>query len=189
MIASRLIPFLLVILMLATPMKAAVANAITLENEKPGTRDWLLTKVDTVLNEKNPLGENSPHFERTGKIEAFASRTSYASGETVTLFVSTDPASEFAVDVYRLGFYQGKGGRHMLSAGPLAGKAQSTPEDGDRNLRECTWEKSHEFVVPQDWLSGVYLAKLTRTGDGFQAYAIFVVKDDAGRTSISRFPT
>lgn len=176
--ASRLLSCLLIALAPITPTFAAVSNPIVTENQKPGTRDWLLTKVDAVLAEKNILGEDSPHFVRSKKIEAYASRTSYSAGDTVTLFVSTDPSSEFVVDVYRLGFYQGHGGRHMLHAGPIAGKAQPTPEDGERNLRECNWEKSHEFVVPEDWLSGVYLAKLTRAGDGFQAYAIFVVKDD-----------
>jgi len=178
MIAPRFLSLLLFGSVLATLAIAAAPNAITAENAKPGTKDWLLTKVDTVLVQKNPIGEDSPHFLRTKKIEAFASRTSYAVGDTVTLFVSTEPVSDFTVDVYRLGYYQGNGGRHVLSAGPIAGKSQPTPEDGDRNLRECKWEKSHEFVVPRDWVSGVYLAKLTRVADSFQSYAIFVVKDD-----------
>ncbi|HTO02847.1 MAG TPA: N,N-dimethylformamidase beta subunit family domain-containing protein, partial [Opitutus sp.] len=176
--ASRLPSFLLFALALITPAIGAVSNPIVRENEKSGTKDWLLTKVDTVLAEKNILGEDSPHFVRSKKIEAYASRTSYSAGDTVTLFVSTEPSSDYMVDVYRLGFYQGNGGRHLLNVGPIAGKPQPTPEDGERNVREANWEKSHEFVVAEDWLSGVYLAKLTRAGDGFQAYAIFIVKDD-----------
>jgi hypothetical protein len=178
MYAPRLLPFALVALILVTPAIAAESNAIVEENQKPGTREWLLTKVDTVLAEKNILGEDSPYYVRSKKIEAYASQTSYAVGETVSLHVSTEPASDFQVDVYRLGFYQGHGGRHMLTAGSITGRSQPTPKDGERNLQECNWEKTHEFVVPSDWLSGVYLAKLTRSTDGFQAYAIFVVKDD-----------
>ena len=176
--AHRLLSFALMAVALVAPAVAAVSNAIVAENQKPGTRDWLLTKVDTVLAGKNILGEDSPHYVRSKKIEAYASQTSYAAGETVALFVSTDPASDFQVDVYRLGFYQGHGGRHMLNAGPIAGKAQPTPKDGERNLQECNWGKSYEFVIPREWISGVYLAKLTRTADGFQTYAIFVVKDN-----------
>ena len=140
---SRLLSCLLIVLASITPTSAAVSNLIATENQKPGTKDWLLTKVDTVLAQKNILGEDSPHFVRSAKIEAYASRTSYSAGETVTLFVSTDPSSEYTVDVYRLGFYQGHGGRHLLNAGPIAGKTQPTPEDGERNLRDCTWEMSH----------------------------------------------
>lgn len=152
-------------------------NPIVVENQKPGTRDWVLSKIDTVINPTNPLGEDQPHYERSKKIEGYASQTSYAAGETVKLFVSTNPVSDFTVDVYRMGHYQGKGGRLVHRAGPLAGRAQPTPEDGERNLRECQWEALHTFVVPADWLSGVYLAKLTRQADGFQAYIVFVVKD------------
>lgn len=167
-------------LLLALPAAALAAGSkvIVEENEKPGTKEWLLTKIDTVLVQKSPDGENQPHYARSKKIEAYASQTSYRAGETVRLFVSTEPASEFTIDVYRMGYYQGNGGRHMMKAGPIAGRAQPTPEDGERNLRECRWEPSHEFEVPKDWVSGVYLAKFTRSGDGFQCYAIFVVKDE-----------
>jgi hypothetical protein len=155
----------------------AVPNRVVEENRKAGTTDWLLQKVDTVLERKNPIGEDQPHFVRSPKIEGFASDTSYRAGERVTLYVNTDPVSDFSVDVYRLGWYQGLGGRHVMSAGLIVGRAQPTPEDGERNLRECRWSPSHSFVVPADWLSGVYLAKLTRQTDGYQAYVIFVVKD------------
>lgn len=156
---------------------AAVYNPIVAENEKPGTRDWLLTKVDTVIAEKNPRNEVSPHYIRSQRIEAYASQTSYAAGDTVRLHISTEPATDLTIEIFRMGYYQGHGGRKVRSVGPIAGKAQPTPEDGERNLRECNWEPLHEFVVPADWVSGVYLAKLTRGDDGFQAYAVFVVKD------------
>jgi hypothetical protein len=155
----------------------ATPNPVVAENQKPGTTDWLLTKVDTVLVGKNILGENQPHYARSKKIEGYASAASYLAGEKVRLHLSAEPASDVAIDVYRLGYYQGKGGRHVQSFGPVAVGSQPTPEDGERNLRECHWPVAQEFVVPKDWLSGVYLVKLTRTADGFQAYVIFTVRD------------
>ena len=165
------------VLSLALQAVAMAATPIVAENENAGTRDWLLTKVDTVIQETTPKGESSPHYIRSERIEGYVSQTSYAAGETVKLMVSTHPASDFTIEVFRMGYYQGHGGRLMLRAGPIAGKAQPTPADGERNLRECNWAPSHEFVVPSEWVSGVYLAKLRRSDDGFQAYAIFVVKD------------
>lgn len=161
-------------------LRAAEAGSrpIGPENQQPGTRDWLLTKVDTVLEPKNPIGEDQPHFVRSRRIEGFASDTSYRAGERVTLFVSTLPSTDFTIDVYRLGYYQGLGGRRLMSAGRTAGTSQETPDDGERNLRECRWAPSYSFVIPANWVSGVYLAKLTRADDGYQAYIIFVVKDD-----------
>jgi hypothetical protein len=162
----------------ATASGRKATRPIVAENQRPGTRDWLLTKVDTVLEQRNPLGEEQPHYVRSKRIEGYASSTSFRAGEKATFFVSTDPAGDFAIDVYRMGYYQGLGGRHVLGVKPVAGRAQPTPDDGERNLRECRWEPSHTFTVPDDWVSGVYLAKLTRADDGCQAYIIFVVKDD-----------
>jgi hypothetical protein len=156
---------------------ATTPNLVTVENQKSGTQDWLLTKVDTVVVPTTPQGESSPHYARSKKIEAYASQTSYAAGDTVKLHVSTDPVTDFTVEIFRMGYYQGLGGRLMHRADSLPGKAQPTPEDGERNLRECAWDALHEFTVPSDWLSGVYLAKLSRSDDGFQSYAVFVVKD------------
>jgi hypothetical protein len=165
------------LLLVTTSVFAASTNPIVAENQKPGTRHWLLTKVDTVIEPTNPIGEDQPHFLRSTKIEGYAAQTSYAAGETVRLCISTDPVSDFAIDIYRLGYYQGNGGRLMRHVDAVSGKAQPTPDDGERNLRECRWEPLYEFVVPAEWVSGVYVAKLTRSADGFQSYVIFIVKD------------
>ena len=44
-------------------------------------------------------------------------------GETIEIKVSTNPASKFTLDLYRLGYYGGKGGRFIERFGPLAGLA------------------------------------------------------------------
>ena len=45
-------------------------------------------------------------------------------------------------------------------------------------LRECKWEPSVEFEIPDDWVSGVYLGKLTAKKERLQSYVIFIVRDD-----------
>lgn len=159
------------------PTALAADNPIVSENQRPGTRDWLLTQVDAVLVQQNVLGEDSPHFARSRKIEGYASQTSYRAGDEATFFLSAEPATNVTIDVFRLGYYQGHGGRLLRSFDAVAARPQPTPDDGERNLRECAWAASHTFTVPADWLSGVYLAKLTRADDGFQAYIVFIVKD------------
>src|SRR6188768_3067011 len=47
MIAPRFLSLLLIASILGACANAAAPNAITTENAKPGTKDWLLTKVDT----------------------------------------------------------------------------------------------------------------------------------------------
>lgn len=146
----------------------ADSDRIRRENERPGTRDWMTTnvRIDPKTKYRSPW------------IEGYASRTSVRPGESLTLHVSTNPASPFVVDVYRMGYYQGHGGRHMLHLGPFPGGVQPDPPIGENRLRECAWEPCTTITIPEDWTSGVYLGKLTAEREGLQSYVIFVVRDD-----------
>ena len=127
------------------------ADRIRRENELPGTRDWMTTKVavDPKTRYRSPW------------IEGFASRTSVRPGESITLYVSTNPPSSFRVQIYRLGYYQGHGGRLVMELAPIKGSVQPDPPIGPNRLRECAWAPCAEITIPADWTSGVYLGKLT----------------------------
>ena len=146
-------------------------SAIARENARPGTTDWQLTRVRI----------NQGAY-RTSLIEGYCSHQSIAAGETLSVFVSTDPASRYQLDVYRMGYYGGTGARKVATYGPLEGKPQPVPPIGEKRLRECQWEPSLEITIPDDWPSGVYLGKLTTLPDEgqpyWQSYVIFIVKDD-----------
>jgi hypothetical protein len=147
------------------------------ENQNPGTTNWLLDHVQTdTCRIAEPYEET--FFCRNTSIEGYTSHTSIKAGEILEVFVSTDPPSPFTIDIYRMGYYGGKGGRKMASLGSFEGKVQPTPEDGEKNLRECPWEKSFDLEIPQDWVSGVYLGKMTAEESGLQSYIVFIVKDD-----------
>jgi len=143
-------------------------DAIRRENEKPGTRDWMLTK--TAIDPKTKY--------RCPWIEGYCSHTSIRAGETIQFFVSTNPASPFRIDLYRMGFYGGAGGRHVASLGPFKGSVQPDPPIGAMRVRECQWEPCATLKIPPDWLSGVYVGKLTAEREGWQSYVIFIVRDD-----------
>src|SRR3954452_12918489 len=97
----------------AAPLTAPrKADLIRDENKREGTTDWQLTYTRTDARARY----------RCPWIEGYASRTSVEAGGSIDLFVSTQPASRFVIDLYRLGHYQGKGGRHVLRLGPFAGK-------------------------------------------------------------------
>ncbi len=78
----------------------------------------------------------------------------------------------------------------MKTFDSLQGKTQPDPPVGEYRLRECKWEPSVEFEIPEDWVSGVYLGKLTTkkvdgvyqsrltAKEGLQSYVIFIVRDD-----------
>jgi hypothetical protein len=146
----------------------AGADIIRRENEKPGTREWMLTntRIDPETKYRCPW------------IEGYCSHTSIRAGETLRIFVSANPASEFTLDVYRLGYYGGDGGRLMEKLGPFPGKAQPEPEIGAKRVRDCAWEPSAELKIPADWVSGVYVGKLMEQREKLQSYVIFIVRDD-----------
>jgi hypothetical protein len=157
--------------------KIAAQNPIVKENSKAGSKNWILTRVkaDTCRLEK-PYKANL--FCRQEAIEGYCSRMSIKAGETLDVFVSANPVSSFSVDIYRLGYYGGNGARKVLSLGPIDAKTQSTPPDGEKNLRDCKWEKTFGFKIPTDWVSGVYIGKMTAKVSGYQSYIVFIVKDD-----------
>lgn len=154
---------------------AAVAQTspIAAENARPGTTDWLLTKVEAIA-----VNVRDDRYRRQRSIEGYVSHSSIRAGETLTGFVSTQPASRCRVEIYRMGWYGGKGGRLMTTLGPLNGVAQPEPVEGEKQLVEARWTRSFELRIPPDWLSGVYLGKLTSEATGDQSYLIWVVRDD-----------
>ncbi len=147
---------------------AADPERIRRENALPGTRDWMTrnVRIDPKTRYRSPW------------IEGYASRTSVRPGETISFHVSTNPPSPFVLKIFRLGYYQGHGGRLMRKVEPIRGTVQPDPPIGPKRLRECAWEPSATITIPADWTSGVYLGKLTAEREGLQSYVVFVVRDD-----------
>lgn len=144
------------------------------ENSRPGATDWQLTRVR--INEGK---------YRTSLIEGYCSHQSIAAGERLSIFVSCKPARQFTLDVYRMGYYGGTGARHVKRFAGLDGMTQPVPAIGKEpgRVRECKWRPSLEFEIPDDWLSGVYLGKLTTVPESssepyWQSYVIFIVRDN-----------
>jgi hypothetical protein len=148
------------------PGPASASNPIVLENTYAGTLSWQLgpKQSDDV----------------TSQIKGFASATSVNKGQAITFRVTVHPAQTFTIDIYRVGWYGGTGGRLLISSAPIAGISQPgcTPSPATLDVAvECHWSSSYSVTIPTSWTSGVYLAKLTNAA-GYQNYSIFVVRDD-----------
>src|SRR5437762_4137617 len=139
------------------PHALGASSRIRDENAKPGTTDWLLTNTRTDASKI-----------RCPWIEGYCSKMSVNVGETIEIKVSTNPPAKFTLDIYRLGYYGGKGGRLMERLGEKQGSPQSDPPVGDVRVRECDWETAHKLTIPTDWPSGVYLGKLTEERETLQ---------------------
>jgi hypothetical protein len=143
------------------------SNLIRQENERKGTHEWLLsqTRIDPASEYRCPW------------IEGYCSRASVRAGDTLSVLVNTNPTSDFSLEIYRMGYYGGTGGRLVSKLGPFRGQQQSDPAIGGNRLRECQWNTSASFRIPRDWLSGVYLGKLRALADEVESYVIFIVRD------------
>jgi hypothetical protein len=144
----------------------AVQNPTQIENGKTGTSDWRLTNAASKR-----------------EIEGFASAASINRGGQITFFVNTkDPT--YTIEIFRTGWYGGLGGRRETQPTTLRGIVQPIPSpDPTTGLAECNWSGGYTLTVsnpfdPTDWVSGIYLAKLTGSS-GNQSYIIFVVRDDS----------
>lgn len=151
--------------------KAGKANRIVAENQREGALDWQLTRVRV-----DGAGFRSPW------IEGYCSHQSVQAGDELEIYVSTAPARAFRLELFRMGYYGGRGARLVKTVGPLEGKPQETPKPAEKNLHECRWESSVRLQIPDDWLSGVYLGRLTTVPEGneayWQSYVVFIVRDD-----------
>lgn len=144
------------------------ANPIVLENRRPGTRDWQLTR---------PRIDSGAKYRGSG-IEGYVSSPSVKAGEKVDFHVSTRPAKNWFLEIYRMGWYGGDGGRLVARLGPFEGVEQPEAPVGERRVRICGWPPAAQWIVPRDAVSGVYVGKLSAGEDGPQSYVIFVVRDE-----------
>lgn len=156
-----LIAILAVIGFIPTPLFAT--NPIVQENQQPGSGGWVLLK---------------PADDITMQIKGYASATSVNQGDSITFYITVTPAQSYTIEIYRMGWYGGAGGRLMQEIGPVSGLQQpAVTLDPTTGLITAPWSPSYTLLVPADWTSGIYLAKLVNESD-FDNYIPFVVRDD-----------
>lgn len=147
---------------------AHAPNPIVAENSCAGTISW---------QRDLPIGNQHD-------IEAFTAPVSVNAGESVKLYVST-AAPLYQFRVYRMGWYQGLGGRLMYSSSRIPGIQQpaAITDPSTRMISARNWHDPVTVPVPTNWVSGVYLVKLESSA-GYMRYTFFVVRNDASHAQI-----
>ncbi len=160
-------------------------NPIQKENALVGTDTWRIAESQAA----------------TTQIQGYASAESAAPGETLTFYVSTQVASDpYSVAIYRLGWYNGAGGRLMTSLRET-GQAQgyydwaalklvgcaSCHFDPATKLLDAGWKPSFQIPIPATWTTGLYVAKLT-TSANMQAYVHFTVTGNPHADYVATMP-
>jgi N,N-dimethylformamidase beta subunit-like, C-terminal/Domain of unknown function (DUF4082)/Concanavalin A-like lectin/glucanases superfamily/Fibronectin type III domain/Viral BACON domain/Bacterial Ig domain len=175
-VASRLtlalVATILVLAAFPAAGMAACANPVACENEKPGSSPsaWQVSGI----------GDAS--------IQGYATSMSVNKGGTIRFKIKST-ASNYHIDIYRLGYYQGNGAR-LQQAGirPTATLPQTQPNcltTASTGLIDCgNWGVSASWTAPATSVSGVYIARLVRDDNGGASQIPFVVRDDAASSDI-----
>ncbi|MDA8149347.1 MAG: hypothetical protein M0Z93_11335 [Actinomycetota bacterium] len=141
------------------------ANWVIAENKKPGTTAWKITTPQTA-----------------GGIMGYADTQQATVGQKVALYVSTQ-APSFRVEAFRMGYYQGKGGRLVWTSKTVPGVVQpACPVIPTVFEVQCTWPASLTFTVTSAWVQGDYLLKLVGSG-GQQSYVPLTIWDPSSHAA------
>src|SRR3954462_1924822 len=154
-------------------LEAQGPNQISIEKQQPGDDDWDISGE----------GAGDP------SIQGFASDISVNIGQTVDFKIKTT-ATNYTIDVYRLGYYGGAGARKVTGSTPIGvhlSQEQVQPAcqtDSATGLYDCgNWSVSASWPSTNA-VSGVYLAKLTRTDNARSSHIVFIVRDDARQANV-----
>jgi methionine-rich copper-binding protein CopC len=150
----------------AAPCDFPVTNKVACENTQTGADDWQAQyRDDTILG--------------------YTTDISYNVGQTVSFKMLTS-ASSYKLDIYRLGWYSGKGARYMGTV------QRNTPQNQPPCLRDAptalidcgNWAVSVTWNIPSTAVSGIYYARMTRLDTGAENEMAFVVRDDASTSKV-----
>jgi hypothetical protein len=142
---------------------AGASTAIQRENALPGTSAW-----------------NGPG---TSLIEMYASQIGVAPGERIDLHVNTRPAARYRISIYRLGWYDGLGGR-LVACVPSCGgdrpgivQQQVWTDATDGPPLRPNWPVTDTVLTGADWTSGYYAirAELTSGPDAGSGTSTYVI--------------
>ena len=147
------------------------SNPIVCENSKPGTdpEEWDVSGAGS------------------SELQGFATAISVSVGGTIGFKIDT-PSTSYAIDIYRTGWYQGLGARHIASVSPSVLLPQTQPQcvwDVTTEMTDCgDWALSASWTVPADAVSGVYIATLRDRAHDWWGQIPFIVKDDSSHADL-----
>jgi hypothetical protein len=154
------------------------APSIAVENRARGTGAWRL-----------PGGANLIGGAARGAIAGYVAEQAIVAGQMQRVYVNAPGARTVTMDVYRMGWYGGTGGRLVLRSAPLRVRSQPPcAHTYATGLTECRWHATLSFAIPTALVSGVYVVRL-RASSGAQSDCLFVVRTATPSGLLVQIPT
>ncbi|MET0558381.1 MAG: PKD domain-containing protein [Solirubrobacterales bacterium] len=174
------IPLLLLLLGALFALPAPAGAAVTCPNPNP------------VVNENNCMGAGSTAWQLNnydqGGITGYATKSSVNFGESVPLRIALASGSGSAeVNVFRMGWYGGAGGRLVYQAKKVTVNNDRYCESPDTTTGywSCeNWENT--LTIPGSSLpaSGVYIARIKDLATSQDNQILFVVRNDSWKSAL-----
>jgi hypothetical protein len=147
------------------PVHDVYAGWVEQENGLAGTADWNIGN----------LGD--PH-----SIEGFFDTVSASVDDIVRLYVSTT-APTYHLEAYRMGWYQGLGGRLIWRSPELPGRVQPPATvDPKTNMVEAPWQDPYPIGIGTEFVPGCYLFKLVASSSAAR-FVPLTVREDANNSA------
>ena len=136
------------------------SSAIIAQNKLPGTTSWRLRPGNSQI-----------------AVRGFANLTYAAIGQSINLYVTTS-SPRFRAVAYRMGWYQGRGGRQIWSSPLERGVDQpACTVAATTNMVSCAnWTVSLKMFLTKAFVPGDYLIKLV-VGPEAASYVLLTVWD------------
>jgi len=150
------------------------------ENRHPGTTAWRLP---------GPPADVDVGGLARGALAGYVASQSLAPGALQRVYINAYGARLVRVQVFRMGWYGGLGGREVLvSRWLFAGHQPACHHVDATGLTECHWYPTISFIVPSALPTGVYIAKLA-SSRGAAADCLFVVQATHPAPVLAQLPT
>src|SRR5438270_11513523 len=153
-----------------TANTAFAQNAIVAENQLPGSpaSQWDLSEPGSTT------------------LQGFATDISVNHGSTINFKVQYD-TSNWRIDMYRLGYYQGNGARLITTINKTSKQTQPAPVTNSTTgeVDAGIWAVTASWAVPANAVSGVYIAHLVdQTNTSNENHIPFIVRADESTSDI-----
>jgi methionine-rich copper-binding protein CopC len=148
------------------------SNPITIENALAGT--------DSSIWDISGAGDST--------LQGFATDISVNVGQTISFKIKDTSLAQYHIEIYRMGYYGGKGARLIttISSSQTLRQTQPAPlTDAATGLVDCgNWAVSASWAVPSNAVSGIYFARLIRDDTGGDSHIMFIVRNDSSNSDL-----